>query len=128
MTRATDLVRLRKLLQERRRSLLNVNSGTQAELDALQGQERDPEFEENAQSELADYTLHHLLEGQRRELMLIDAALRRMDNGVFGQCVDCEQDIPLDRLEALPFAIRCAEDATRHEREMQGGAMATPSM
>ncbi len=29
------------------------------------------------------------MEAQRREIMLIDAALRRMDTDVFGECVDC---------------------------------------
>ena len=65
---------------------------------------------------------------QRREVMLIDAALRRMDTGVFGTCVDCGYDIPIERLEALPFAIRCEEDATRHELEMRGGPQVTPSI
>jgi DnaK suppressor protein len=68
------------------------------------------------------------MESQRREIMLIDAALRRMDTGVFGECVDCGADIPMDRLEALPFAIRCEEDATRHELETRGGPYATPSL
>ncbi|MFY0523863.1 TraR/DksA family transcriptional regulator [Archangium gephyra] len=60
--------------------------------------------------------------------MLIDAALRRMDTGVFGTCVDCGYDIPIERLEALPFAIRCEEDATRHELEVRGGHQATPTL
>ena len=68
------------------------------------------------------------MEAQRREVMLIDAALRRMDVGVFGECVDCGFEIPFERLEAMPFAIRCEEDATRHELETRGGHAATPSL
>lgn len=128
MTRANDLTQIRSLLQRRRREILSANEGAQRELAALKDQERDPEYEENAQSELADYTLSSLMEAQRREIMLIDAALRRMDTGVFGECVDCGDEIPLDRLEALPFAIRCEEDATRHEHETRGGHTAMPSL
>jgi DnaK suppressor protein len=128
MTRAHELLRIRELLQRRRREILTVSLGTHRELDALKDQEKDPEYEEGAQAELADYTLSSLVEAQRREIMLIDAALRRMDENVFGECVDCGVDIPMERLEAMPFAIRCEEDATSHELETRGGRMATPSL
>jgi DnaK suppressor protein len=128
MNRADDFLKIRELLQRRRREILHATMGAHRELTALKDQERDPEYEENAQSELADYTLSSLMEAQRREIMLIDAALRRMDTGVFGECVDCGFEIPMDRLEALPFAIRCEEDATRHELETRGGHYATPSL
>jgi DnaK suppressor protein len=128
MSRANQLLKIREILQRRRREILSANAGAHRELAALKNQERDPEYEENAQSELADYTLSSLMESQRREIMLIDAALRRMDTGVFGECVDCGYEIPMDRLEALPFAIRCEEDATRHELELRGGPQATPSI
>ncbi len=128
MSRTDDLLKIRELLQRRRREILRANLGAHRELAALKAQERDPEYEENAQAELADYTLSSLMESQRREIMLIDAALRRMDMGVFGDCVDCGYEIPMERLEALPFAIRCEEDATRHELETRGGPRATPSL
>jgi len=128
MTRENDLRRIRELLQKRRRGILDATSGANRELKSLKNQERDPEFEENAQAELADYTLSSLLENQRRELMLIDAALRRLDEGVFGECIDCGDDIPVERLEALPFALRCEEDATRHEQQTRGETYAAPSL
>ena len=125
MPRSIKLQDIRELLQKRRRSILEANLGARRELRALKNQERDPEYEENAQSELADYTLSSLMESQRRELMLIDAALRRMDQGVFGNCVDCGNDIAIERLHALPFAIRCEEDARRHEKEARGASAAS---
>ncbi len=128
MTRANDMRRIRELLQKRRRGILEAASGARRELKSLKNQERDPEFEENAQAELADYTLSSLLETQRREMVLIDAALRRMDEGMFGECVDCGDDIPIERLEALPFALRCEEDATRHEQQTRGETYVAPSL
>ncbi|HLL02799.1 MAG TPA: TraR/DksA C4-type zinc finger protein [Myxococcaceae bacterium] len=128
MNRATDYLKIRDLLQRRRRDIIHATLGAHRELTSLKDSERDPEYEENAQTELADYTLSSLMEAQRREIMLIDAALRRMDTGVFGECVDCGADIPMDRLEALPFAIRCEEDATRHELETRGGHYAMPTL
>ncbi|HYV44384.1 MAG TPA: TraR/DksA C4-type zinc finger protein [Myxococcaceae bacterium] len=115
MTRERDIGRIRELLQRRRRDILSAALAARGEIEGLKAQDRDPEFEENAQVELADYTLSSLVEAQRRELIQIDAALIRMDQGQFGECVDCGANIPFERLAALPFAIRCEEDATEHE-------------
>ena len=129
MTRQAQLRKLRELLQKRRRAIITTHHASHAELESLKAADRDPEYEESAQLELADYTLSHLLEGQRRELMLIDAALKRLDEGAYGECIDCGMDIPFERLQALPFALRCEEDASRREFELRETAqMATPSM
>lgn len=37
----------------------------------------------------------------------IDAALDRMERGVYGQCVICARPIPEDRLDVLPMAPQC---------------------
>ncbi len=42
-----------------------------------------------------------------QKLKLIDAALRRLEEGTFGQCEDCDRPIALKRLEAIPWASRC---------------------
>lgn len=42
------------------------------------------------------------------ELALVDAALRRLDQGRYGDCADCGDPIPLPRLMAQPAALRCA--------------------
>ena len=44
------------------------------------------------------------LHEHRRE---IDAALARMDEGIYGKCENCGQDIPFERLEARPTATLC---------------------
>ena len=56
------------------------------------------------------------------ELRAIDAALARLDAGTYGQCVDCNGDIPLARLHAQPAASRCIACQTRFEQATQGGA------
>ena len=127
-TRKKELQRITQLLQRRRRAILETSRGARRELGALKGQQRDPEYEESAQAELADYTLYHLVENQRLELQLIDIALGKLDHGIFGNCVDCGIEIPYERLGALPFATRCAEDAARREHESIGGAQAIPSL
>jgi DnaK suppressor protein len=103
-------------LQRRRRAILETTRRADAELDALRSAERDPEFEEGAQTEHEAFTLSRLGEAQRREIAQIDAALARLEAGEYGVCADCEQDIDPRRLKALPYALLCAECATRRER------------
>ncbi len=42
------------------------------------------------------------------ELRAIEAARTRMENGVYGDCVSCETEIPYERLKVQPAAERCA--------------------
>ena len=48
-----------------------------------------------------------LLQLRGETLLNIDNALQRMDGGTYGQCDDCEEEIPAARLYAVPFAQRC---------------------
>jgi DnaK suppressor protein len=46
-------------------------------------------------------------ENAQRLLAQVDAALVRLENGTYGKCVRCGQDINPKRLEALPYATLC---------------------
>ena len=114
--RPDEMAELKTALQKRRRTILETAQRAQQELEALRGAERDPEFEEGAQAEHEEYTLTRVSEVQRRQISMIDAAMARMDTGDYGICQDCEIDIDVRRLKALPFAIMCTDCATRRER------------
>ncbi len=116
---------LRSELQRRRRVILETTRRAHAELDALRAAERDPEFEEGAQSEHEQFTLTRLTETQRREIAHIDAALARVDAGEYGVCRDCGQEIDPRRLEALPYALLCTECAA-HEERVPGTVVSEP--
>jgi DnaK suppressor protein len=103
-------------LQRRRSVILETARRADAELDALRSAERDPEFEEGAQTDHEAFTLSRLGETQRREILQIDAAIERIDAGEYGICRDCGQEIDPRRLAALPYAVLCTECATRRER------------
>ena len=42
------------------------------------------------------------------EMAQVEAALHRFDNGTYGDCADCGEPIPLQRLLVQPAAQRCA--------------------
>ncbi|MBA4045855.1 MAG: hypothetical protein C0471_15770 [Erythrobacter sp.] len=47
----------------------------------------------------------------RAEARQVRLALARIDNGTYGTCANCGEDIPRARLEAQPTATRCLKCA-----------------
>jgi DnaK suppressor protein len=110
MTKA-DLNRYRKILEARQAELAKVlrnREGIAIEKspDALD------EVQHAAERELAIRNLDresHLLRN-------VKAALQRIEDGTYGICLHCEEEISPKRLEAVPwapFCIRCQEIADR---------------
>jgi RNA polymerase-binding protein DksA len=60
-----------------------------------------------------DYTLE---ENEVRVLAAIDVALERIDDGTFGTCRSCSEEIAIERLEALPYTVQCIDCKRREER------------
>ncbi len=55
------------------------------------------------------------------ELRAIEAARIRMENGSYGDCVNCETEIPYERLLVQPTAERCAPCQEMHEKTHADG-------
>ena len=60
-----------------------------------------------------------LIQMKSETLRRIDAALRRLDQGNYGNCVECQEPIAKERLEALPFAARCTRCEEARETTVQ---------
>jgi DnaK suppressor protein len=56
------------------------------------------------------------LSTHRETLLKIDAALRKIDEGTYGKCEDCGEDISVERLKILPFAIYCVDCQGKREQ------------
>jgi DnaK suppressor protein len=57
------------------------------------------------------------------ERRAIEAAYARMDDGSYGTCIDCDTEIPFERLKVQPIAERCAPCQEVYEKthgEVQG--------
>lgn len=50
-----------------------------------------------------------LIQMKAETLDQINQALSRLDEGAYGYCLECGEEIPERRLRALPFAIRCKD-------------------
>ena len=49
----------------------------------------------------------------------IEAALRKIDKGIYGTCEYCRQPIPKKRIKALPFARYCVNCQTSSEKNRE---------
>jgi RNA polymerase-binding transcription factor DksA len=67
-----------------------------------------------AEDEL-NHTMH---ERYLQELRQVDAARERAANGLLDCCSECGGEIGYERLRAQPFAVRCVECQSRHERKL----------
>jgi RNA polymerase-binding transcription factor DksA len=61
-----------------------------------------------------EFTLS-LMENEEETLAQIDAALERIEDGVYGLCVECETRIPKTRLNAIPYTPHCVKCASKLE-------------
>ncbi|MCW2827660.1 MAG: C4-type zinc finger protein DksA/TraR family [Marmoricola sp.] len=59
---------------------------------------------------LAQVAVHDKLQVIRGDVL---RAFEKLDEGSYGSCDVCGKPIPEARLEALPWAVLCVEDATK---------------
>lgn len=104
---ADDIARHKQQLTARLRELDSRLHGIEDEL--LSHQTRD--WEELATDRESDEVLTSMGEEGKEEIRAIFAALKRMDDGDYGYCVTCGDQISAERLDLLPatpFCRNCA--------------------
>ncbi len=79
----------------------------------LQNEDRDltADWSEMAQLIENDEVLEALEESGRERIEALRAALQRLDEGRYGECVACGGEISAGRLAALPTSQRCIDCA-----------------
>ena len=115
-------VKVRKRLEEERTRLEGVRDGILRE-----GEEADEGGElssvDQHPGDLGTETFEHeknvsLLEQVSDELLQIEAAFQRLEQGTYGTCQACGRPIAAERLEALPASRFCVDDQAKAEREL----------
>ena len=118
---------LKQILEDRRREILNevqekmrdvraegASGEGQGVLDAAEASEAD----------IQDDIEFALIQMKSETLNKINDALGRLEQGTYGNCFECGEEIAEKRLRALPFAVRCKdceearEVAERRERQL----------
>jgi len=119
---------LKNILESRRRELM-------AEVRSKMKHVRDENSEESqgvldaaesTEADIQDDIEFALIQMKSETLHKINEALARLDEGTFGFCFECGDEISERRLRALPFAVRCKDcEEARELAEERERAMTT---
>jgi DnaK suppressor protein len=117
---------LRKMLEDRRRELLNEVQGRIRDVRLEGNKERDVlDQGESSEVDIQEDIEFALIQMKSETLTKIDAALRRLEEGNYGDCFECGDQISEARLRALPFAVRCKDcEEARETAEQRERALA----
>ncbi|MBI2821196.1 MAG: TraR/DksA family transcriptional regulator [Acidobacteria bacterium] len=102
-------------LEQYRRNLEKFREEIVAKMQRVASNGREENFWAGEPSDSADvalksYTkefLYKLSDVERRQLLEIEAALRRIREGSYGECIECGSVVPPKRLDVIPWAARC---------------------
>jgi len=110
-----------KLLQNVKQTLMMqrnilLNEAEEA-LNLLPGQTIFPDMGDQASAEIDRSFMLRLRGREQRLLKKIEAAIDKIDNGTFGICEACGEEINIKRLEARPVTNMCIFCKTEQEEE-----------
>jgi DnaK suppressor protein len=113
---------LKRILEERRREILSEvhermrdvrtegpTANVQGVLDAV----------ESSEADIQEDIEFALIQMKAETLQKIDEALIRLEEGTYGYCFECGEEISERRLRALPFAVRCKDCEEAREVALQ---------
>ncbi|MEN9799968.1 MAG: hypothetical protein RL653_3665 [Pseudomonadota bacterium] len=113
-----ELKRFKKMLEDSKAALLESAKKTLLEESNFDTDDLPDEID-LASSEYAQSMVFRLRDREKFLLKKIEMALARIDDGTFGVCERCEEEISPKRLEARPvttLCIRCKEEQEKKEK------------
>ncbi|MEQ8788208.1 MAG: TraR/DksA family transcriptional regulator [Pirellulaceae bacterium] len=119
MGRKDAILTLHQVLIKRRDALRKALAGDLSSLKELR-QQTSGDVVDAALDSAQDEISSQLAEVESRELSHIENALERLREGQYGKCESCSTNIPLARLQALPYATLCIQ--CQREAEKNGDA------
>ena len=102
---------LKRMLVERQREIMNEVQGKIRDVRA-EGSEKDHEVldpGETSEVDIQEDIEFALIQMKAETLNKINEALARLEDGTYGYCFECGDEIAQARLRALPFAVRCKD-------------------
>ena len=115
----TQLKKFKKLLETKREEIVKKAQQTLEQDMSLDADDLPDEMDLASSEYLQAFTFR--LRGREKTFLdKISKALERIEDGTFGVCEECGEEISVKRLEARPettLCIRCKEDQERVERD-----------
>lgn len=122
--RKEAISKMREILVKRRDALRQALAGDLSMLKEMRS-EASGDVVDWALDSVQDEINSQLAEVESRELARIENALERMREGQYGACEACGSNIPMARLNALPYATLCIK--CQREAERDGGYSGGPA-
>lgn len=120
MARHLDLAKFRKLLEEERARILNEIEGLQAldhtisQVDERGELSAYDEHQADSATETFERERDVALEASAQAILRqVEVALKKIEDGQYGNCERCGKIIHATRLEAIPYTPFCIECAER---------------
>lgn len=111
-----QMKKFRAILEERRSSLIVQAKKTLESDMVLSPDDRFDEVDQASSEYMQAFSFR--LRGREKFLMdKIELALRKIDEGTYGVCEECEDTIALKRLQARPEAPLCIQCKEAQEKE-----------
>jgi DnaK suppressor protein len=112
---------LKRMLVERQREIMNEVQGKIRDVRA-DGADKDHEVldpGETSEVDIQEDIEFALIQMKAETLNKINEALARLEEGSYGYCFECAEEIAQPRLRALPFAVRCKDCEEAREMAQQ---------
>ena len=102
---------LKRMLVERQREIMNE---VQGKIRGVRAEGAEKPHEVMDQGEASEVDIQEdielaLIQMKAETLNKINEALARLEEGTYGYCFECGEEIAQPRLRALPFAVRCKD-------------------
>ncbi|HWO41450.1 MAG TPA: RNA polymerase-binding protein DksA [Candidatus Eisenbacteria bacterium] len=107
-----DIDYFRNLLNERIRELRSEAGKTVEDMDE---DENFPDPSDRASMEANRNSILRIRDRERKLIFKIQDALQRLDNGAYGICEECGEEIGIERLKARPVTTLCIECKSKQE-------------
>ena len=120
---AIDLNLMKKRLEDKQaelqRSLAGLTEAQPQPVDSIGAGVGPQDFEEVAVDFLQTQQEQSISANEQALLTEVQAALKRIEQGTYGKCIECGRPIPEKRLEAIPWAARDVEhEAALEQRNL----------
>ena len=109
-----DIDFFRNLLNQRIDELRSEAGKT---VEGMDGEANFPDPSDRANMETDRNSMLRIRDRERKLIFKIQEALQRLDQGEFGICEQCGEEISIERLKARPVTTLCIECKTRQEEE-----------
>jgi DnaK suppressor protein len=113
---------LKRMLEDRRREIVSEVHEKIRDVRTESGKGKMSEVFDQGESSEADIQEDiefALIQMKAETLSKINEALTRLEEGAYGYCFECGEDIAEARLRALPFAVRCKDCEQARENAIQ---------